>query len=1073
MDENIYLDFAARVDNGNIEWGATESQINDLPLPSADTLDRLFQQAQKIYIQKPKKAWALMKACDLKFQQASGAKFLSGKAAWYHAWTANKWARPALAREATTRARESFQQLGEEGWVALSNWQYYALAYTLNTFSIAAPALEKVLHCLKDRESFFQSYLPEIHLSLASAYFLIQNQPEAIKHIETGIQGFEDHGNTFGFHRGLLFRSSVNRAQGNYDISEKLLDTSLQFFEQNQSTLDTAFTIYQLALLNFFRGKDYPDVVQKLSTSKALFEKMEMPLRAAYGANALGQVYTHLGKFPEAHENLTAAKKVFEAFNIYGGRADNLNDLGRLEYARDRFSDSITFYQKALDFYERLEISRIKPYSLNNIGKAYIDQGHYQTGLAYIESAIDAAYGLGNNLFIARSHWFMGEILHELGDLKAARKNYEQAWRLYEDNGNRIPAAKVLLDLARIDHQLGDQVNAQDLLGRILSLPETPEFDLQKATARLLLGEWQIKANQLAEGKEKLDLALRYFTENQMVFHQALGLLVQADYYQRQNASEAIVTTLEAVSDLSNTIFPKIESIAHAKLALHFYHMGDNLAAREHIDRAINPLERISTNFKQPALAANYFQMHNSFSQLIEIALQMESNDLLVKLIEASKAMALTSQLASDWHFDVINRSNQISNLVAEINWLQEKIVSGNENRNPDIFHLSSGEALRELKAKIAQYQTAVEKTERQVLLRSRQDDTEIERFDLDQFRRILNTRIGENWWALHYFLEGHRLIIAALTSQKIMRWAKPLSWNEKFLLQLASKIAYAQQGLQEQDLKNLGDLLIPAEVASELNGNEALVIVPHGELHSIPWAGLQLEDGGFLINRCSLTTTPSLRVLQILLNKNKSAFDFSKKMFIGVSKHKDPLPDLPYVKTEAGQLKQYFQGTNLLLEEQANWENFQKILQQTHETDQQLELLHIASHFGKTQTSERLTNLSLHDRTVWLDEFRSLCYFPRRVIISGCSGIRSKIFAGDEHLGIVTTCFVAGAQQVVGSLWLVDDAFAADFMEKLYGFLSRSGNLSQSLSLAQRWAIDQGISWEKWAGFICQGTAE
>jgi CHAT domain-containing protein len=135
-----------------------------------------------------------------------------------------------------------------------------------------------------------------------------------------------------------------------------------------------------------------------------------------------------------------------------------------------------------------------------------------------------------------------------------------------------------------------------------------------------------------------------------------------------------------------------------------------------------------------------------------------------------------------------------------------------------------------------------------------------------------------------------------------------------------------------------------------------------------------------------------------------------------------------------------------------------------------QFAFIHIATHAFSDQLTGRLSGLALYDNDLWLDELTQLAPMPPLVTLSACSGLRSLLYEGDEHVGIAVTCLVAGAQTVVGSLWPVLDDTAPDLMVDFYTHFLANHSSALALALAQRTARAAGVDIRHWGGFQCVG---
>ncbi len=91
-------------------------------------------------------------------------------------------------------------------------------------------------------------------------------------------------------------------------------------------------------------------------------------------------------------------------------------------------------------------------------------------------------------------------------------------------------------------------------------------------------------------------------------------------------------------------------------------------------------------------------------------------------------------------------------------------------------------------------------------------------------------------------------------------------------------------------------------------------------------------------------------------------------------------------------------------------------------------------------------------------------------VVLSGCETGHGRILPGSGALSLARPFLAAGADQVLASLWKIDDARTARFMDRFYQpLLDEALSPAESLAQAQRWTRHQTDTAHPyyWAGFI------
>src|SRR5690606_26351841 len=201
----------------------------------------------------------------------------------------------------------------------------------------------------------------------------------------------------------------------------------------------------------------------------------------------------------------------------------------------------------------------------------------------------------------------------------------------------------------------------------------------------------------------------------------------------------------------------------------------------------------------------------------------------------------------------------------------------------------------------------------------------------------------------------------------------------------------------------------------------------------------------------------------------NAEPEEHSEALLLALSEFNGRYPPLPEVDVEAEAIGS-MPGLNVkkLQQEQATWGALRD-LSNGHGLSQ-FSFWHIATHAFHDAIAGRLSGIAVYDRDIWIDYLWQCAPLPHLVTLSACSGNRSKLYAGDEQVGLASTCLAAGAQTIIGSLRPIQDLNAARLMVDFYNYYIGGNSAAQALVLAQRSALAQGTATD-WAFFTCIGA--
>ena len=664
-----------------------------------------------------------------------------------------------------------------------------------------------------------------------------------------------------------------------------------------------------------------------------------------------------------------------------------------------------------------------------------------------------------------------------MGQPALALDHLDRAVSYYEKSNEKASCASFYNDRANILFKQKETVKARDYL--VMSLDDAMLHGMrpQAALARRLLGETLFRHGENIQALNYLNQAQSDFIEMGMIMEQAATLVAMGMCYASISDTDKARETFETALQISEDTMPEIDWRAHAGLAKLAEGRGDVQAEFRSYRHATSALAKIRRNFWQPKLAGSYLQtpavvLDNGISR----AEQVHAAQDALQLIEQNKATTFLAQLESTNPYAKNKKSQELINLRSEIGWLQDKLRVSFDSTNVIQSATQTRQTRAQLIEKVKMYDMAMARFERQNY--SNGKFTGIPSgFNPMMFRKLANDALGKSWVALDYYIVEKRLVTVVITPERCEVYGSSLTSRIEMALEMSAKNQHPTQ-LSQKDLCILGNFLIPASITESLTNETYLLLAPHKRLHSIPWAAIQ---PGYiskpLVYNCILSVAPSLQSLCALWKRNESipTSRLDAGLVVGVSNFRGSKQELPHVKNEVAVLQAKL-GSNgqFLVESDATWEKLKRLKtndkQHGREYESRFNWLHIATHFFADPHTGRLSGLTLWDGEIWLDQLSDLAPLPGLMTFSACNSISSFVYEGDEHMDLPTTCFIGGANSVVGSLWPILDESAAQFTISFYNNYLKGLGPARAVNEAQKRMIERGEKVGSWASFICMG---
>jgi CHAT domain-containing protein len=253
---------------------------------------------------------------------------------------------------------------------------------------------------------------------------------------------------------------------------------------------------------------------------------------------------------------------------------------------------------------------------------------------------------------------------------------------------------------------------------------------------------------------------------------------------------------------------------------------------------------------------------------------------------------------------------------------------------------------------------------------------------------------------------------------------------------------------------KRLYSLLV--EPASKLLPNDGtVVLIPDPSLSSLNFETLIVSGPvpHFWIEDVTLTTASSLTLLEKASQDSKalSPADTRSLLLVGNTEPVDTFSALPKAHEEMQRVERYFpENRRAVLEgKQATPQAF------LHSNPGQFAYLHFVTHGTASVTLplDSAVILSKDSDSSYKLYAREIIQHPltaQLVTISACEGAKGRAYSGEGLVGLSWAFLRAGAHNVVGALWEVNDSAAPQIMDVFYGEMSRGKGPAAALRTAK-----------------------
>lgn len=784
---------------------------------------------------------------------------------------------------------------------------------------------------------------------------------------------------------------------------------------------------------------DYAGAQSSYETALALNRAAGDAAETAFVLHGLGRLAARRGDYPAGIAALTEAVAVHERSGAVVEASAARRDLAALEAAAGHLEGAIATLRRAEVDASRSDAPRT-----------------VQAGLALARADLDLQFG---RLGEAEAGYRRAEGLYRRAGSDAGTAEAQQGRGVLLVLRHDYKGALRLLDFAARGHaSAGDRRAA--------------------ALARLLAGDAQREAGDTAASRRTQLAALDSLnalgdTVGQIAALVGLGVLAE----QLGAPLEAESLYRHGIERLGGRAVPDLRWRLHAGLARALRGQGALPRAAEHFHAAVTALDGVAEGVRLEERRAGF--LADKWQVYAALALVEQARGRAGEAFAVSERMRGRQMLALLGRGRIAPRSPagaQEQDLRRRIAELTDELAGA----APVATYRGEPPGARRSLAVAGEALDAAQKAYAALLAELRESDpahaamVTVEPVDWGATAR----RLRGDAVLLEYLVTDSATSVLVVTSDTVA--ALDLNVDRR---QLASLVDFARgvmdrhggrvEPLWRAPLRRLYRVLVePVEAAGFLVGKRSLVIVPHADLHFLPFGALLAGDEGdrFLVERFQLSYAPSAGAWLRLGDRRRPG---GLHRVLALAPHPDRLPA---TRDEVAGIHATYGGRATLLTGPSASAAALTSGITGHD------VIHLATVGVLNKHNPLFSYVELagggDDARLEVHEVFALPLDGHLVVLSACqtalaSGALADVPPGDDWVGLTQAFLQAGAGGVLASLWLVDDRATARLMERFYRGLASGESEAAALAGAQRAMLREPGRGHPfyWAGFVLSGS--
>ena len=917
-----------------------------------------------------------------------------------------------------------------------------------------------------------------------------------------------------------LGRGQVQLLERNFDLSRGFFEDARDICVENGDSLGVLVSTGQVGVAIRELGLRAESATVFESTI-VLARRMSRPLdelQARYGI-AIGRI--EVGRNEEAQTELLRVVEVSRERNLFDwiGHAELL--LGVLRIYELDIDQTIEYFASSAEAYRRGKNLSREAGALRRLGAVHGERGDYAKMIGYLRRARSAALEAGDIREASFCLEHLGTVNYRLGNLELGLEQWKDAIEEGRDVWPREWLSAPLGQLGSAMADQGDYDGALEYLDEALTVLSGLKHERTLIAFLIQTGRCQREKGDLRSAHESLDRAIKLAQNWQDVFSEgsALAELARCQFQSDDlDAADSTYARADSISGSADSYLHKLSiRLGQARVARARIQPQEALGRLEEAIAIVEDVRRRSsevTSVQQSFFTRSAPIYDATIDLLFDLATEETRDSLSTKsfaVAQRAKARSLLDLLA-ETDVDVRVRAEpdfqrREQSTLRRIAELETAVPRGSDQ---NMTAAATRKEIQKLRDELTTLESELRTADPQYAEIQYPRPATLEQVQQDVLREdelLLQYHLGESssflWAVTRNSFRFLRLPPKARIEEGV-RDLLPLLRDYNLLGSDASYLVEPAGNLYRT-------LLGP--VGAELEKASAVVIVPDGILHYLPFEALFPDPGPsptarsrdfsslpYLIKEINVGYAPSVSVLAHLRNGNAAEPGNDRTLLVG-----DPVIDsgesgdvffrsatggparpLPFIEQEFQALKTRFPDSTELLKENASVPALRQAVSLGR-----YRRVHFGTHGVLNEKSPGFSGLLMspdssagEDGFLSLGEVFGLELSADQVVLSACFTGLGRRVTGEGLVGLTRGFLYAGARSVVSALWAVSGKATSRFMIEFYsdGGEGRIMDGVASLSRAKRAMIrlgrskngsDDAVDYSHpyfWAGFVLTG---
>jgi tetratricopeptide (TPR) repeat protein len=344
-------------------------------------------------------------------------------------------------------------------------------------------ALDFYLRALSLRSQAKPVGLAHTMNNVAMVYSWIGEPRKALVYMEQAIAMLDEAGDLFKQASILSNMCVINSDLGQYKDALTQCNRALEIKREFKDLGGQAIAFSSLGRVYGFIG-DYQKALDFFQQQRALSKSLNDREGEALASNNVGWAYAQFGEYEKAIEFYSQAVQPFREQGNKYGLAQSLGNIAASYANLNDFHKALEMHLQVLPLRSEKDDPNGKAVTLNNIALCYSKLGDKPKALEYYTEALALNRVSQNQRQLAITLRNFGTFLREESQTSKAREYLNEARTISRTIGDRGTQASLLFELAQLERDLGNLVDAGNLIEQATDTIESVRINLKSQQLR-------------------------------------------------------------------------------------------------------------------------------------------------------------------------------------------------------------------------------------------------------------------------------------------------------------------------------------------------------------------------------------------------------------------------------------------------------------------------------------------------------------------------------------------------------------------------------------------------------------